>query len=145
MPFDPTPKPLLERWLKFIRPVESGCWLWTGYISSNGYGKMTIGKTRPNAHIVGYKLYRGPVPDDLELDHLCRVRACVNPDHLEAVTHRENVLRGIGITARQTKRTHCPQGHPYDTINKAGARRCKTCKRDQMRAHRLSERIADAH
>jgi len=105
-----------------------GCWLWTGYINPNGYAMFG----RRWAHRVAYEFFVGPIPEGLELDHLCRVPACVNPAHLEAVTHRENMRR-----APATNRTVCPGGHPYDESNthitKAGKRHCRACDRDRHR------------
>ncbi len=106
------------------------CWLWTGS-TSRGYGQMWDGQRVRLAHIVAYELFNGPVLDGLELDHLCRVHACANPDHLEAVPHRENVLRGDATR----RKTHCPQGHPYDEANTyvdpRGSQRCIECRRHQ--------------
>lgn len=107
------------------------CWIWTRAKTRNGYGNFSI-KGRPyGAHQVGWWLTRGPVPDGLELDHVCRVTSCVNPDHLEPVTHRENCLRGTSPFAVHARKTHCPKGHPYDEVNtwrdKEGTRRCRTC------------------
>jgi len=86
------------------------------------------------AHIVSYEHYRWLVPLGLELDHLCRVRRCVNPEHLEEVTHQTNVLRGEGVAAINAAKTHCPQGHPYDEKNTLvwmGERLCKACRRER--------------
>jgi hypothetical protein len=85
--------PLEERvWAK-VEKTE-GCWLWTAAISPNGYGKFMVSGRPVNAHRLVYQLTVGPIPDGLDLDHLCRVRHCVNPDHLEPVTRSENLLRG---------------------------------------------------
>jgi hypothetical protein len=76
------------------RPELGPCWLWTGYRYPLGYGKFSVGTEQGYAHIWSFRLHIGPVPDGKELDHLCRNPSCVNPNHLEPVTHRENVLRG---------------------------------------------------
>lgn len=87
---------VLERLHEKIEPEPmTGCWLWTGAVCSSGYGTIDIGQTTRLAHRVSYELHRGPIPDGLTTDHLCRVRACVNPAHMEAVTVRENTVRGI--------------------------------------------------
>src|SRR5579859_2557119 len=118
---------------------EDGCWLWQGNIALNGYGVFSHGSRAGGrkrqtvyAHRAAYVLLRGDVPVGLELDHLCRVRRCVNPSHLEPVTRRENVLRGLApsvIRQVNAKKTACPRGHAYDGVNINGARICRTCAR----------------
>lgn len=122
-----------------------GCWLWTAHVDQSGYGKFGNGKHGTTcAHRIAYELCVGPIPAGLELDHLCRVRHCVNPRHLEAVTHSENVLRGLSpaiTAARQRAKTHCPKKHPYDeanTIHRGGARFCRAC-RDAKNAARFNK------
>ena len=112
-----------------IKKVEK-CWLWTGSIGEKGYG-IYRGK---GAHVVVYEFYKGNVPKGLELDHLCRVTNCVNPEHLEAVTHKENCLRGVGVTAKNAKKEQCANGHALSgsnikiVIRKDGTRRkCRKC------------------
>ena len=116
---------------------NSGCWLWLGCLDANGYGAFRMLDKTWRAHRVAYEIYKGFILDGLTLDHICRVRCCVNPDHLEAVTHQENMRRGdagkLG-RERQLAKTHCPQGHPYDQentfINKSScARSCRACRR----------------
>src|SRR4051812_43080020 len=100
---------ILER----ITVDTNGCWLWNLSCNRDGYGRASGGR---DAYVVSYTIFVGPVPDGLELDHLCRVRRCVNWEHLEPVTHRVNCLRGAGIDTggkRQRAKTHCPQGHSY--------------------------------
>lgn len=117
-----------------IEPVtESGCWVWMAYCNKAGYGRVYVnGKVR-NAHRAVYVVLRGPIPSGIELDHLCRVRCCVNPAHLDMVSHRENVLRGAGVMARQARQTHCKFGHPLYGENlfttREGKRRCKKCRK----------------
>lgn len=77
--------------------AESGCWVWSGSPSTRGYGKITVAGTIFYAHRFMYELHVGPIPDGLYIDHLCRNKMCVNPDHLEPVTHRENLMRGVGV------------------------------------------------
>lgn len=129
----------------------SGCWIWLGQIAMpQGYGRIYVGGGRAEkrhqtyTHIVSYELQRGPVPAGHELDHLCRVRLCWNPEHLEAVTHTINVQRGDAPTlarvlvrdlhhARRTQ-THCKHGHEFTPENTyiiptTGSRQCRTCAR----------------
>ncbi len=120
-----------------IPEPNSGCWLWMGSVSQKGYGYMCGGKKHHHisVHIAAYELSKGKVPNGMEIDHKCRVRCCVNPDHLQALTHADNVRRGIGLAAKvsgiQKAKTHCPEGHPYDDkntyVNPSGSRSCRTC------------------
>jgi hypothetical protein len=96
---------------------SGGCWLWTSAILSNGYGRVTIGRIGLLAHRVAYEFEMGPIPDGLTIDHLCRVRHCVNPAHLEAVTNGENIRRGFSPLALRARQTHCLRGHPFDEQN----------------------------
>ncbi len=115
---------------KVICDPNSGCWLWTGYINNHGYGQ--IGRNT-KAYRESYILARGAIPDGLQIDHLCRVRSCVNPDHLEAVTQHENIRRGTWAEGRAVwvrSRTHCKRGHPYEGntyVNCRGHRNCVIC------------------
>lgn len=114
---------------------RDNCWLFAGYKNTIGYGQIfyTVdGKTKYQyAHRVSYETFNGPIPDGLAIDHLCSIRHCINPSHLEAVTLRENTLRGEGVIVNK-KKTNCPQGHPYSlentTYNNKGWRVCRTCK-----------------
>jgi hypothetical protein len=113
-----------------IHRDESGCWLWTGYIDPKGYGVIGVGGRKlSKVHRYSYERFIGPVPDGLQLDHLCRVRHCANPAHLEPVTNRENVIRG---NAARPDRTHCNRGHEFNEentyINPKGRRECRVCR-----------------
>lgn len=112
--------------------ASTGCWIWTGPLDTHGYGQARVDGRTAIAHRVVYAALVGEVPAGLELYHLCRVRACVNPDHLEPVTHRENVLRGEGVAAIAAATETCPQGHPYNGRNllafSDGKRRCRACR-----------------
>ena len=122
---------LPDRFWAKVHPVPlTGCWLWAGG-NVRGYGHFFwAGKTR-KTHRVTYEEFVGPIPDGLHIDHLCRVPQCCNPDHLEAVTCRENLLRGDTWQARNARKTNCPAGHPYDAVHtyrrKGGGRSCLTC------------------
>lgn len=126
----------MERfWAKFDQG-QNGCWNWTGATSALGYGRFWFADQMRWAHRVAYELLVGPVPDGHELDHLCRNPSCVNPVHLEPVTHRENVLRGAAPAAILVHATRCKHGHPFDEVNtyvrpKSGTRDCRTCMRDR--------------
>lgn len=105
----------------------SPCWEWTAARYGGGYGGIRVGgKLRP-AHRVSYELAVGPIPEELVIDHLCRNRACVNPDHLEVVSFRENILRGKEA-ARPDLQTHCKQGHEYTPENTYIHRRGRNCR-----------------
>lgn len=125
------------------------CWEWTAARSKTGYGKFRLSgpqRRTKDAHRVAWEALVGPVPEGLELDHLCKMRHCVNPDHMEPVTHAENMRRGHHAPGgvAQSARTHCPAGHPYDDTNthrSAQGRKCRACARARARAayHRAKE------
>lgn len=132
-----------ERYSKYV--PFSGCWVWTGALTT-GYGTAYIpAKGHVLLHRFAYEVLRGPIPSGLCLDHLCRVRNCWNPDHLEPVTNKENLLRGVGCSAINAAKTHCLRGHEYTTDNtaiqqhKRGPRRiCKTCRSTRYRRERAT-------
>ena len=117
-------------WARVALPDANGCMLWLGYVRTNGYGQF--GRCSP-AHRVAYELAYGPIGSDLQVDHLCRIRHCVAPLHLEAVTQQENIKRGDAGLHQRIK-THCKQGHPYDEANtymrRRGGRTCRACNRE---------------
>jgi hypothetical protein len=127
---------------KIDRAGPGGCWLWTASLDSHGYGQIGDSGRLRMAHSVVYELFVGPVPVGLELDHLCRVPACVNPDHLEPVTRHENIMRGVNPDvqrARHAARTHCKRGHeftPENTYLAPTGRQCRTCGRERARRKR---------
>lgn len=128
-----------KRFFSHVRKTKK-CWLWKAAIGSHGYGVFMLCKNGKQnlvlAHRTSYVLAKGAIPRGKQIDHLCRNRRCVNPQHLEPVTNKENARRGDcgKITgARQRAKTHCPYGHPYSgenlSLRKNGSRGCKTCDR----------------
>lgn len=127
--------PVIDRVAARFGISEDGCWEWTGGTNAGGYGVLNIAKRPRLVYRVLYELVVGPVPDALELDHLCRNRRCVNPDHLEPVTHRENVLRGDAPSARAHRENICKRGHEFTPDNTywfgpdKRHRQCQACNR----------------
>lgn len=136
-------------WAREDRGYKTSCRIWQHGVSGAGYGRVSVGPyTQQYTHIVEWEAVNGPVPDGLELDHLCGQRACGEVSHLEAVTHQENVRRGgagASGAAIQTAKTHCPKGHAYEGDNlyicPEGKRHCVECRRDAKRRYR-ARRVA---
>ena len=137
-----------ERFLSFIDVRADECWLWRG-AKRNGYGMFVIplaedslwkaGRVQPNAHRYMWEQVMGPVTQEMQLDHLCRVRACVNPFHLEVVTSRENTLRGVSHAAVCIRENRCGKGHeftPENTQLYRGRRKCRICRTIYQKAYR---------
>jgi len=128
------------------REIRDGHWLFTGSLNDKGYGRLwsNVKKDKEYVHILAYELWVGPIPEGKEIDHLCRVRNCFYPEHLEAVTPRENVMRGEGPAAINARKTECDNGHPFTEENtrrwtgKKGTehRTCKVCHRERARLYR---------
>lgn len=126
---------------KVAHEPNSGCWLWLGTTAGAGYGVFHLRRDGKRfskyAHRLSYEMNVGPIPEGLEIDHKCRVRTCLNPHHLEAVTHRENMLRGETIVALCSQKTHCVHGHEFTPENtaytKSRKRVCIECRRIQGR------------
>lgn len=139
-------KPPFDRFLeKFKVDLKTGCWIWTGSKSNQkgtqgGYGNIFLYKTKQTnktvkmlAHRFSYMMFVGPIPDDKEIDHICRVHICVNPAHLRTVSRRENLLLGETFAAHHASKRKCKYGHPFSPENiwydKNGSRQCKTCRK----------------
>ena len=140
----------VERFMSKVEKHRSGCWLWSGAVPAEGegYGWFSVredGKAHSRrAHRVSYEHFTGPIPRGLTIDHLCKVRHCVNPAHLEAVSLAVNVMRGDGCCVRNAAKTHCSHGHPFDaenTTHRAGRRYCRTCQRTAHRKYEQELRL----
>jgi hypothetical protein len=140
-------EPLEERWARdpeerFWEQVDKtgeGCWLWLGCLHDFGYGMFSVRQRRVYAHRFAYELLVGPIPDGLEIDHLCRNPRCVNPEHLEPVTHAENILRGEAPSAHNARKTHWVRGHRFNrentyVVKATGARMCRRCVKERATA-----------
>ena len=121
------------------RPELGPCWIWLGAMDRE-YGRFSTNGKGYRAHRFAYELLKGPIPKGKVTDHLCRVRCCVNPGHIEPVTNKENLLRGVSFSAVNARKTHCPKGHPFDernTFHCRERRHCRACRReaDDIRRH----------
>lgn len=150
------PTPIAERLRARVQVAPNGCHHWTGAINaSTGYGTIGLNGDNPYVHRLSYTLFVGPIPEGMKIDHVCHNRdpecrgegvcmhrRCLNPEHLEAVPHRENVLRSpLTLAGRNALKTHCKHGHeftPENTITTSkGSRSCREC-------HNRVQRAADA-
>lgn len=126
----------------------NGCWLWTHTLDEDGYGVLCVKKKPRRAHRFGYELLIGPIPEGMTIDHLCRVRSCVNPAHMEPVTNGENVLRGMSFSAVNKRKTHCIRGHAFDEANTyyhpRGQRVCRKCANVSYRNYRERRKASRA-
>lgn len=138
----------MDRFLSKVN--KSGeCWLWTGSIDKYGYGEFWFDGRTQRAHRVSHMLFVGSIPSGLQVDHGCRVRSCVNPAHLEAVTQKINIQRGMAGKAsavKQLAKTHCPKKHEYTEENtrltKSGHRVCRECERTRALDNYYRRKVA---
>ena len=142
----------LARFLDKVEIDENGCWLWRGARTSanshglGGYARFWLNGREELGHRVAYETFRGPIPEGRPLDHGCKPvpqPACVNYEHVEISTHKENILRGDGCFAQNARKTHCKRGHPFTTENtgkQKNGRYCRTCRREDWRRYRARQR-----
>jgi HNH endonuclease len=134
----------VARFIAKVRFTET-CWVWVASKNRDGYGFFYVGGAHNmvGAHRVAWMLFRGPIPDEMTIDHLCRVRCCVNPAHMEVVDRVTNVMRGSGCCVRNAAKTHCDRGHELAGANLylfRGQRFCRACHRINTAAHRRRRR-----
>jgi hypothetical protein len=140
--------PVRDRiYLHSIPEPNSGCWLWLSSVDKCGYGKLNV-KPETLAHRASYREFVGPIPNGQEIDHKCRIRCCVNPNHLQTLPHLDNVRRRLPYLRANALKTHCKRGHPFSGENLLMEewrgilmRKCKECKRQRMRARPRPEFI----
>jgi len=138
--------PIVDRLMARVEVEAGGCWIWTGAVAGGGYGIIGTNDVTPRGnprpayvHRVAYEHFVGPIKEGLEIDHLCRTRRCVNPEHLEAVTHSENQRRGQSPCGENARAEKCKHGHAFDTKNtrvRDGKRSCRRCDADRAAARR---------
>lgn len=133
-----------QQWERFSDKftIGDGCWEWTGCLTPSGYGQVTIAQRRHYAHRVSFEEFIRPIPEGLDIDHLCRNRRCIRPGHLEAVTRSINIRRGL-LSALRTPKTHCPRGHEYTYENTRVYRGRYSCRKCQGRKQ-LTAPLSDA-
>ena len=136
---------------KIERITETGCWVWLGTLTESGYGLLCVRGKQEYTHRLSYQKHKGTIQQGLEIDHLCRVTSCLNPAHLEAVTHKENTIRGRQ-GEWQKKKTHCKHGHEFserNTVirNRGGAicRECRTCRNQRNVEYRKSLKLKEKY
>ena len=133
----------LTRFWKKVDKTNS-CWYYTTFKNKGGYGVFHVNRKKIPAHRFSYELVNGKIPNGLQIDHICRNRACVNPDHLEAVTQKVNILRGIGYSAINARKTHCKRGHKFtreNTMKNKKGRMCRICFYQSVKRYKQSQKI----
>lgn len=138
--------PLKDRILKnVVIDPETGCWNWQLHVQKDGYGRIKLNRRTITAQRAAYEAFKGPLAKGMDPDHLCRNRRCANPGHLEAVSKRENVLRGVSPVAKNAAKTECKRGHPFDELNtymgRTGHRACRACGNAAQRAYKARKAL----
>jgi len=142
-------KSIVDRFWERVEKTNN-CWLWKNKPNKRGYSTLSHNGKNLLAHRFSYELKHGPIPARMVIDHLCRNRTCVNPDHLEIVSNKENILRVESISAKNAKKTHCPQGHEYTIENTLRyktllydgiGRTCRECARLRAKSYRDRKRL----
>lgn len=138
----PNTIPIEERFKEKYRvDQESGCWIWTASLMPNGYAQFRYSRAKNGyGHRFSYEHHIGPIPEGRQIDHLCKNKACVNPDHLDVVTPKTNIERIGPRRSANAEKTHCPRGHPLSGDNlyvfpNRRARTCRTCRREYAREY----------
>lgn len=132
-------RPRVDPVTRFAERVDTSgdCWIWQGCCNWGGYGRFHDGTREVGAHRFSWAAFVGPIPDGLHIDHLCKQRKCVNPDHLEPVTPQINTLRSENFIAVNARKTHCVRGHPLSGPNlyvcPRGKRECRQCRAEANR------------
>ena len=135
----------VKRVKQFVEIDRNGCWIWQRSLTEFGYGQMRVGDRMQRTHRITYEAFVGPLVGGMHIDHLCRVRACCNPAHLEQVSPRVNCLRGETIAAKNSNKTECVHGHPLTGENvylrpDRPGRNCRQCKAEANLRHRARSR-----
>ena len=131
----------IERFLSKVQvDPDTGCHVWTAYLDRQGYGKFSANGRMVLAHRFAYEQKRGAIPSGLQIDHLCRNRSCVNPDHMEPVTPRENMARGTNQAAFMAGTGRCRLGHTTIYVDPQGFRACAVCRRANVARHAKRKR-----
>jgi hypothetical protein len=145
--------PMQRLYAKVVIDPATGCHLWQGHIGKDGYGRFSLSRFQKSVatHRWTFEQANGPIPPGLVIDHLCRVRHCVNPAHMESVTNTENLLRGDGAAAKNARKTHCKRGHPLEGDNLVSvctptgvARQCRICRGLRSRINGLRRQARNA-
>lgn len=147
-PIEITPE-VTEAFLRRAAAIKGdlGCWIWPGHIGAYGYGHFHWKGGRLRAHRVSYQIHNGYIPPDAVIDHICRTRSCVNPEHLRLLANVENVMIGVSPPATNARRTRCSNGHEFDSVNTyispRGWRYCRICERARSRKYAAARREAN--